>query len=237
MVVLALVSILTGGGFAAPRGSAVELLPNLRPFSPSNFSIATVDTIAGPATEFHRVLRFDGTTGNYGLGVLELRGEIIGANPANPVPAFQFVYSDDGSSTSYPAGQFDYHPEHGHWHWQFFATYEMTTEGGAPVGEDNKVTFCIIDITKIKRFIGPGQPSQPAYTQCGTNVQGISVGWADIYSANLFDQWIVIDGVPDGRYWVSMVANPDLVLRESNTADNRASTLIDIRGSRVRVIR
>lgn len=45
-------------------------------------------------------------------------------------------------------------------------------------------------------------------------VNGISVGWADIYNWYLADQYIEISGVPDGVYVIETTANPIRTVRD-----------------------
>src|SRR5262249_47363392 len=128
-----------------------------------------------------------------------------------------------------------------HWHFEGFAAYELrkaTIESNpydpanTVVANHGKVTFCMIDTDVIREYTGPEQPKKAVYNACGTNVQGISVGWSDEYGWSLFDQWIVIDGLPDGAYFLVGTSNPVGKLIESDTTDNRAAVLIDIRNGK-----
>ena len=63
---------------------------------------------------------------------------------------------------------------------------------------------------------------------------GLSIGWADLYSASLPGQELNIRGLPDGRYCLRMTANPAGRILESDRSNNTRSTLVRMRGSRVR---
>jgi hypothetical protein len=46
------------------------------------------------------------------------------------------------------------------------------------------------------------------------------VGWLDVYSKNLPDQWIDITGIPDGEYWLESESDPDDAILESDETNN-----------------
>ena len=50
-------------------------------------------------------------------------------------------------------------------------------------------------------------------------------------------QSIDVTGVPPGRYVLVHRANPDRVLRERSYANNAASALVELRGSRARIVK
>ena len=58
--------------------------------------------------------------------------------------------------------------------------------------------------------------------------EGISPGYGDDYVPSLEGQYLVLDGLPAGRYRLWHRANPERALRESNYANNSASALLDL---------
>ena len=82
----------------------------------------------------------------------------------------------------------------------------------------------------VYRSCGGGQPSLLAVTV------GVSVGWADIYGPNSFQQWIDITHVPDGTYFLYSKADPNNFFQESNNNDNVTWTKISISGTTVKVL-
>jgi hypothetical protein len=60
-------------------------------------------------------------------------------------------------------------------------------------------------------------------------MQGISVGWADVYSSTLADQWIDITNVKPGKYWLEVVADPRNRIHESNEKNNTTRILVNLR--------
>src|SRR4030095_10043890 len=67
------------------------------------------------------------------------------------------------------------------------------------------------------------------YFACSVKKQGISVGWADVYSQSLPDQWIDVTDVAPGRYWLEVVADPDNQIVESNEENNTTRIAINLK--------
>jgi len=103
------------------------------------------------------------------------------------------------------------------------------------------VGFCVIDVALLDEYwgvTGNGPRSwtfptcnMPQDTEGGVwMVQGIDVGWADVYGWNLADQYIDISNVADGIYEIEQLANPNGSVIEQTADDNRASTIICLAG-------
>jgi hypothetical protein len=133
-----------------------------------------------------------------------------------------------------PVGRFDFDHRHGHLHLTAFARYELwRLEDGSPsalVAENDKVGFCLMDNLVVDEAIAA---VDPAYEGCDADVQGISPGWGDIYVAQLYEQDVVIEGLPDGTYRVVNIANPDGSLAEARHDNNAAHTDLILRDGRV----
>lgn len=167
-----------------------------------------------------KLLRFSNAVPNVGAGPLDLYATV---QPDGTTFAYQRVWNDNGTFSDYQAGTFVFagHESHNHWHFADFADYNLrsVTEGngvGALVATSQKVTFCLMDVTRYDPAAGPS-----GFT---CNHQGITVGWADVYGRSLADQWIDITSVPDGAYWLESVVDPsDRLLETTNT--NNASRI------------
>ena len=162
-------------------------------------------------------LRLTTAMANIGTGPLELRG---GATQGTSQEVYQRIYASDGTFTNVLAGTFTYHPEHGHIHFDGFAQFRLRavlSDGGvgAIVASGGKTSFCLLD---VERYNTSG-PSSPRFLSCG-QIQGISVGWADVYDRGLPGQSIDITNVPDGNYWLETEVDPDNRLMESNEDNN-----------------
>jgi hypothetical protein len=215
-----------GGGSLAGD----ELLPDMVPLASASKGYVhgwRVDT-REPTMPGRALLRLTTAMANFGRGAMELRGSTN--NPDGTQNVLQRVYLDDGGSRDRLAGTFVYHPAHGHIHFEDFAAYHLraVTAGGGVgdvIASGDKVSFCLLDIDHADPSL-PGSPASDRYVSCG-QVQGISVGWADVYTYDLADQWIDVTGVPSGRYWLEVVADPGDHLAESDETNNAVRIQID----------
>jgi len=153
---------------------------------------------------------------------MELHGGSI--NPDNTQDVFQRIYDDAGGFTDRLAGMFVLHQTHGHIHFEGFTEYNLRQVAagngvGPVVAGGEKTSFCLLDSDGFDLSL-PGAPPSPRYFECESQVQGISVGWADVYDQSLLDQWIDVTNVPSGQYFLEVVADPDDNLLESNETNN-----------------
>jgi hypothetical protein len=166
----------------------------------SESSCAVVEKcVSAPGTR--KLLSFAAAIGNFG------KRDFVLGNPA--------TNSD-----------FEFSPCHGHYHLNGLLNYELVSvTGDTPPQVGNRVLvgrkqgFCLEDSEQQLS----GQP-----WQFDCNNQGITVGWADIYSDNLECQWLDITGVPDGLYWLRLTVNPEKKFPESNYGNNEVVQLITI---------
>lgn len=210
----------------AVEGEITPLLPDL---------ISTTDEARGllygwtvEVQEAKTLLRFSTTTANLGQGAMELRGGT--SYPDGTQDVYQRIYQSDGSFADRLAGRFVFHEAHGHVHFEAYAEYNLRAvlpdDGvGDVVATSGKTSFCLLDVLKT-REPQYGEPELPQYSGCESE-QGISVGWADMYENGLADQWIDVTGVPEGKYWLEVVVDPEDHLLEMNEANNTVRILID----------
>jgi hypothetical protein len=175
------------------------------------------------------LLRLTTAVANRGTGPMDLVGGAVNNDGTQQV--YQRINLEGGGTTSRLAGNFIYHPQHQHIHFDGFAAYRIRAIGagntlGPVLAEGDKVSFCLLDVDHFNPGLA-GSPPGSRYVTCGSN-QGISVGWADVYEKDLPDQWIDVTGVPDGRYWLEVVADPENRLTESDETNNSSAIQIDI---------
>jgi hypothetical protein len=159
---------LVAGLFAGPTQGQTpeELRPNLKPFPATDIRIASGTND----------LRITATTWNAGRGPLELRGgELIG-NDRQVV--YQRIYRSDNSFYEQRAGEFLYHADHDHIHFEGYALYTLqpVNSPGASDRQSQKTTFCVMDNIRINLTL-PGAPNDAIYFSCNFGTQGMSVGW------------------------------------------------------------
>ncbi len=152
----------------------------------------------------HRLIRFDFLSHNIGDADL-----VVGAPADHPE---WFVES----------------ASHGHFHLKDFNEFVLLDCDGHEVTKGYKQAFCLIDI----EHRSPWGPANKRFTDCNTN-QGISSGWADLYSKTLPCQFIVIDNVPDGDYTLKSTTNRRRIIPEDNFDDNTIYTGLRIQGDQV----
>src|SRR6266550_1313508 len=99
---------------------------------------------------------------------------------------------------------------------------------GKTVAGGTKTSFCLTDSDQWPTTL-PNASADGSYFACDAKMQGISVGWADVYSSTLADQWIDITNVKPGKYWLEVVADPHNRIRESNEKNNTARILVNLR--------
>jgi len=187
----------------------------------ANLSGWTVNTLTGGGRE----IRFATAMANGGTGAFELRGTttyVTGVDGVQRQLVNQRVYQSDGTFEDRQAGYFVYHPGHGHIHFEdmAFATVRQRLPGnglGDVVALGPKTSFALIDIQHWNPNL-PGSPANAVYG--GGNVQGISVGWNDVYGSGLEGQSVNITGVANGDYWLEVTVDPLNHILETNETNN-----------------
>lgn len=185
----------------------VNLVTRVRNFaiSTQTFSASDHDVQDGCVTPgTHRIMRFDFLSYNAGNSDL-----VIGSPAARPD---LFVWS---------AG-------HGHYHLRDFNEFLLFNSNGTLATIGYKQAFCAIDIERI----GPNASANARFANCNSD-QGISSGWADVYSSGLACQYIVIDTVPNGDYTLQSTTNAKRVVGEDCFGDNTEWTGLRINGNSV----
>lgn len=218
-------------GRAAAALAASRLLPDLQVLVPSGLYIADERATGGD-----RRLKFTTTIWNAGPGPLEVRGHEDPANGA--LRAMQVFHTFEGEVLEGElVGLFEFEHRHGHLHLAGFARYELwslTPDDGLLelVALNDKVGFCLMDNVVVDESL-VDETWGPYPADCLGDVQGIAPGFGDIYVAQLFEQDLVLDDLPDGRYALINIANPDGDIEELRVDNNSALTYVSIAGNSV----
>jgi len=219
-----------GAIFLLRDDGPAELLPDLRQLPPDAIS---VDEAEGE----HRLV-FLSAVDNVGAAALVIDGRR--ASRAEPTMTVeQVITRADGSTRRYGVDAdlaYVVAETHEHWHLLGFERYSLETTDGEVVARDRKTGFCLGDRFDSDEPDLPHQPARPVWVgECGRGgrgllsmAEGISPGYGDDYVPSLEGQYLVLDGVPAGRYRLWHRANPERALRESNYANNEASVLLDL---------
>jgi hypothetical protein len=214
----------------AAATSARQMLPDLIPWASRRRGYIYGWSLDRNEKPGHLLLRLTTAIANGGNGPLELRG---GAHTTTGQNVYQRIFNSDGTWSDRLAGTFTYHPAHHHTHFDDFSAYrlrEITPNNG--VGKvlkgGSKLSFCLTDSDEYNLDL-PNASASGEYFACDAKKQGISVGWADVYSSTLADQWIDITNVKPGKYWLEVVADPHNHIVESNEKNNSARILVNLR--------
>jgi hypothetical protein len=208
-----------------------------------------------------RCLRFSFGYQNAGDGPLDLRFEVLSDPATIGAEVRQRIYRGDRTVFNYddnkyrerPAGTATYHKIHGHYHYdavfqaQVFKVDDLEEGRVTRIGEAAKRGACAHDyvLVDFHRFYQDMAGTADSGSDCNflfTNPTstrmriGLSRGWADIYTAELSDNYADFGLNPDGLYLVRVWADPDDHIAETNERDNLAYSLIRIEGDRVRLL-
>jgi len=209
--------------------AATPLLPNLTPLPARDLRI----TWEGG----QRLLKFTTTSWNAGSGPLELRPGAIDTGSGKQ-QLIQRVYNNDSTyADSTIIAWMEWHPTHNHFHVSDYAIYTLQPvfASGQSARTGAKTTFCIIDTDRVNLKL-PDAPKRAAYTTCGLDRQGMSVGWGDSYGYWLAGQSLAIEGLLDGDYVLKIEIDPKHHLLEAGTTDNISTVNLRITGDSVHVL-
>ena len=253
ILVVALCSAVASSAPAAGPRPSSELRPNLRPLPPTEMIGpatgllgATSTTSLAPVvvegcypeemarTGARRCLRFDTHILNEGPGPLEVAYVIDGPD----VRAMQHIYLRDGSYVARRAAASEFHATHTHFHIKdFYVSKLWAAKNGAfsgptPVSVTRKNGFCPEDSTPHSTGKEPRYRCRDDIRTEGgiSEIVGISAGYMDTYGYALPDQFLEITDVPDGRYVLEIVIDPDDNFVESSEHDNRSCIGLTLKG-------
>ena len=221
VLALAVASALPLAALASPAGAASDLLPDLRMARLTDLKIQKT-------SDGRKLLRFSSIIVNVGDGPLEVHGERLDAG-ASTMTTAQRVFDEAGEHRDVPTASVMYFggDGHSHWHVRDLESFELKhLRKGDKVGTGAKHGFCFWDNHRH------GSEQDPYYTGCGQSgdlrvAMGLSVGWGDLYSYSLPDQYIDITELRSGRYRLSGTADADDWFQEIDESNN--STWVDIR--------
>jgi hypothetical protein len=235
-VALAAAVAAVGIATAPPAPAATPELPDLRMARLTNIRLDTT-TIAG-----HRLLRYTAELVNTGSGPFEARGSRADTSTTRLL-VHQWIYDGAGNvaeRVAIPKSEtymFWAGDGHNHFHVADIEDGTLTrVSTGHQVGSLAKHGFHLVDSAAFDTSI-PGAPSSAVYAVCGGHscdstalrvYMGISVGWLDEYAYTTVGQYIDITGLPNGKYVLRDVVDPEHWFTEANAHNNWASATIRI---------
>jgi hypothetical protein len=173
-------------------------------------------------------LNFGATVWVGGNSPLDVEGFRSNGSPI--MKAYQYFWRNGHVIGRVRAGTMGFEPGSGenHWHFQQFAQYRLLNSAKAVAVRSKKVGFCIAPTDAVDMLL-PGAVWQPSQTgffgSCGSPSslwvqEYMPIGWGDTYFQFLSEQAFDITNVPNGIYYIEIIANPEKVLRESNMSND-----------------
>lgn len=248
-VIAAAIAVAAVGAVQSPSSARFDeaQLPNLVALPPFDIVIGDSDK-ESPSDVALPAIRFATGAANRSDYALELSGRPASATEAVAEQCVAWAAPRICSERE-DVGTFAWHPEHGHYHFQDFALYQLRKlrPNGSPdmrkrglVATSGKISYCIIDVERDENRGPLYAAPYPLYYSClaGLSMQGISPGWKDIYSKGTPGQQIPLEGIRDGDYALVVFIDPLNRLAESDDADNRALARIRLssKGTKLEVV-
>jgi len=184
-------------------------------------------------------LNFDATVAIDGNSQLDVQGFRAGDGPV--MHAFQYFFLHGRVIGRAPAGTmlFDDDPSEQEWHFQQFAQYRLLDASKTTAVLSHKEAFCIAP-THAYDLLRPGVSWQPhtglGEGNCGLPTalwthEALPLGWGDTYTQSLDGQNFNVTDLPNGTYYIEVIANPEKVLHETNMANNTTLRKIILGGT------
>ncbi|MEU2967661.1 lysyl oxidase family protein [Streptomyces ardesiacus] len=155
--------------------------------------------------------------------------------------AYQYFYDAKGKQVGYtPTGTMEWDPRPGHMHWHFtdFASYRLLKADKKEAVRSGKEAFCLANTDAIDYTVKNANwhPfNTDLSTACGEENsisvrEVLDVGSGDTYSQDLPGQSFDITDVPNGTYYIQVLANPEKRLKETDLNNNSALRKIVLGG-------
>jgi hypothetical protein len=156
--------------------------------------------------------------------------------------AYQYFYDQAGRQIGHaPTGtlEFDRRDGHDHWHFTDFASYQLLDASRREVVRSQKEAFCLVPTDPIDLTVRNAnwKPfTTDLHTACGGETalsirEVLDVGHGDTYQQYLPGQAFDITDLPNGTYYIQVIANPDRRLYESDTRNNASLRKIILGGT------
>ncbi|GAB2584246.1 lysyl oxidase family protein [Streptomyces capparidis] len=155
--------------------------------------------------------------------------------------AYQYFYDADGKQVGYaPTGTMEWDPREGHEHWHFtdFASYRLLKADKKEIVRSQKEAFCLANTDAVDYTVENAKwrpENTDLSTACGEESsisvrEVLDVGSGDTYVQSLPGQSFDITDLPNGTYYIQVLANPEKRLFETDTANNESLRKITLSG-------
>jgi hypothetical protein len=244
----------TADEHSAHGGQISGYLPDFRPPAKKPASLAGVpksgpkpDLRALPAwgisisqADQHWYVNFGATVWNAGTSPLLVDG--FRRTGTELMDAYQYFFDANGKQVgSVPAGTMEWDNREGHKHWHFtdFAQYNLLSSDQKVAVKSGKEAFCLANTDAIDITI-PNAKWRPENTDlstaCGGNTavavrEVLDIGGGDTYTQARPGQSFDVTDLPNGTYYIQVLANPAKKLSELSTTNNSALRQVILGGT------
>ncbi|MFG3157934.1 lysyl oxidase family protein [Streptomyces sp. NPDC048219] len=247
-------SLRTGDTAGQTDGS--RRAPALKPLSKRPAGKASVPDVPKPdlrSLPAYGIVISDGEEDVPGKDYLAFSANVWNAGPAQLVvdgfrspgkakmDAYQYFYDAKGKQVGYtPTGTMEWDPRPGHVHWHFtdFASYRLLKADKKEAVRSGKEAFCLANTDAIDYTVKNANwhpYNTDLSTACGQENsisvrEVLDVGSGDTYTQDLPGQSFDITQVPNGTYYIQVLANPEKRLKETSLDNNSALRKIVLGG-------
>ena len=212
-----------------PQGRVDGPVPDLRSLPAWGINMA----------ENGNFLRFSATVWNAGNSPLVVDGFRVDGE--DEMDAYQYFFDGEGNQTGYQdVGHmhWDAKPSHQHWHFEDFARYSLLDKDQVETSRSKKEAFCLANTDAVDLTV-PDAAWRPENTDLSTSCgdysslsirEVLAAGWGDTYTQYRAGQSFDLRGLPNGTYYIAVIANPENNLVEASTDNNVALRKIKISG-------
>ena len=156
--------------------------------------------------------------------------------------AYQYFFDANGNQVgSVPAGTMEWDPREGHKHWHFtdFAQYNLLDATKSLAVRSGKEAFCLANTDAVDYTIANAKwrpENTDLSTSCGADTvvavrEVLDIGNGDTYSQSRPGQSFEVTDLPNGTYYIQVLANPANKLAELDTTNNSALREIVLGGT------
>lgn len=161
---------------------------------------------------------------------------------ADLMDAYQYFYDAKGKQVGYtPTGTMEWDPRSGHEHWHFtdFASYRLLSADQTKEVRSGKEAFCLANTDAIDYTVKNANwhpENTDLSTACGSQDaisvrEVLDVGSGDTYTQYRPGQSFDITDLPNGTYYIQVIANPENRLQETNHKNNIALRKVVLGGT------
>jgi Lysyl oxidase len=153
--------------------------------------------------------------------------------------AYQYFWRNGKVIGRAPAGTMGF-AGYNHWHFQQFARYALLNSAKKLAVRSHKEGFCIAPVDAINLLIRHAVWN-PGFTglagECGDPsamwvAEQLPIGWADTYQQSVPGEAFNITHVPNGTYYIEVIANPEKLLYETTASNDISYRKVILGGTR-----